>query len=146
MSDLHDRIAKVLGWSTRDAQSLSMQSLRDLVRPVDADLARELDYVIQSGAYVRGAPAPTKKGPRHHATVGGGGTKIWQRDDWKAPGSSEPIKYSWKLVRPHVRDDEVDEWLKIYRRDHPGVTFVAAPTRPRGKKGPKIIRGPGSEY
>ena len=33
MSDLHDRIAKTLGWSTRDVQSLSMQSLHDLVRP-----------------------------------------------------------------------------------------------------------------
>ena len=61
MSDLHDRVAKTLGWSTRDVQSLSMQSLRDLVRPVDPDLARELDYAIQSGAYVRGTPAPTKR-------------------------------------------------------------------------------------
>jgi hypothetical protein len=50
VSDLHERVAKELGWSVRDAQSLSMQSLRDLVRPVDPDLARELDYVIQSGA------------------------------------------------------------------------------------------------
>ncbi len=66
VSDLHDRIAKVLGWSTRDAQSLSMASLRELVRPVDPNLARELDYVIQSGEYVRGVPgsvcvaSPTK--------------------------------------------------------------------------------------
>ena len=144
MSDLHDRITKALGWSTRDVQSLSMQSLRDLVRPVDPDLARELDYVIQSGAYVRGAPASTTKprGPRH-ATVGG--TKIWQRADWKAPGATEPIKYSWQLVRAHVREDEVEEWLKIYRRD-PGVVFVAAAIRPRGKKGPKIITGHGSSY
>jgi hypothetical protein len=57
MSDLHDRIAKVLGWSMRDVQSLSMQSLRDLVRPVDPDLARELDLMIQSGGYIRGEPA-----------------------------------------------------------------------------------------
>ena len=74
------------------------------------------------------------------------GTKIWQREDWKAPGAIEPIKYSWKLVRPYVRDDEVEEWLEIYRKDHPGVTFVAAATKPRGKKGPKVVRGPGSEY
>lgn len=96
VSDLHDRAARVLGWSPADVRSLSMQSLRDLVRPVDPDLAREMDYVIQSGAY--------------------------------------------------VREDEVDEWLEIYRRDHPGVAFIAASTRPRGKKGPKIIKGPGSEY
>lgn len=68
MSDLHDRIAKALGWSTRDVQSLSMQSLRDLVRPVDPRLAQEMDYVIQSGTYVRGAPATTK-GRRSHATT-----------------------------------------------------------------------------
>ena len=61
MSDLHERIAKVLGWSVKDAQSLSMASLRELVRPVDPKLAREMDYVIQSGAYIRGEPGPTKK-------------------------------------------------------------------------------------
>ena len=60
MSDLHDRIAKALGWSTQDAQSLSMQSLRDLVRPVDPAIARKMDHVIQSGAYVRGDPARSK--------------------------------------------------------------------------------------
>jgi hypothetical protein len=142
MSDLHERIANVLGWSVKDAQSLSMQALRELVRPVDPDLAKELDYMIRSGAYIRGEPLKAKR--RGHATVSS--TKIWQREDWKAPGALEPLKYSWKLVRPHVREDEVDEWLAIYRRDHPAVEFVASPTKPRGKKGPKIIRGPGSEY
>ena len=63
MSDLHDRVAKALGWSARDVRAVSMQSLRDLVRPVDPDLAQELSYAIQSGAYVRGEPS-TK---RHHA-------------------------------------------------------------------------------
>ena len=62
VSDLHDRIAKTLGWSTRDVQSLSMQSLRDLVRPIDPDLAREMDLVIQSGAYIIGEP--TKPSPK----------------------------------------------------------------------------------
>jgi hypothetical protein len=57
MSDLHDRIARTLGWSPADVRSLSMQSLRELVRPVDPDLARELDLVIQSGGYIRGEPA-----------------------------------------------------------------------------------------
>lgn len=56
MSDLHERVAKALGWSVRDAQSLSMQALRELVRPVDANLARELDHLIRSGAYIRGEP------------------------------------------------------------------------------------------
>lgn len=145
MSDLHERAAKALGWSVKDTQSLSMQGLRELVRPVDPDLAREMDYMIQSGAYIRGEPLRRGgRGRRSHAAKAP--LKIWQRDDWKAPGSTEPIKYSWKLVRPYVREDEVEEWLEIYRRDHPGVEFVASATRPRGKKGPKIIRGPGSEY
>lgn len=62
MSDLHDRIAKVLGWSTADVQSTSMQSLRELVRPHDPELAREMDYVIQSGAYATASkPSKTKK-------------------------------------------------------------------------------------
>lgn len=61
MSDLHDRIAKAIGWSMKDVQSLSMQSLRDLVRPVDPDLAREMDYAIQSGAYVHGEPASGRR-------------------------------------------------------------------------------------
>lgn len=143
MSDLHDRIAKALGWSTRDVQSLSMQSLRDLVRPVDPQLAQEMSYVIQSGRYIQG-PSARRPKQRGHATIGS--TKIWKRVDWKAPGAIQPLKYSWELVRPHVRADEVDEWLAIYHRDNPGVTFVAADTKPRAKKGPKIIRGPGAEY
>lgn len=56
MSDLHERVAKALGWTVKDAQSLSMQALRDLVRPVDPDLAREMDYLIRSGEYIRGEP------------------------------------------------------------------------------------------
>jgi hypothetical protein len=142
VSDLHDRAAKALGWSVRDVQSLSMQSLRDLVRPVDADLARQMDYVIQSGAYIHGAPAPRMSSLDPTRLPG---TKIWERVDWKAPGSTEPIKYSWKLLRSSVRADEADKWLEIYRRDHPGTVFVASPTKPRAKKGPKIIRGPGSD-
>jgi hypothetical protein len=143
--DLHERVAKALGWSVEDTQSMSMQALRDLVRPVDKDLAREMDYMIQSGAYVRGEPPRGRgRGRRSHAEKAP--LKIWQREIWTAPGASEPFKVSWKLVRPYVRDDEVEEWLEIYRRDHPGVEFVAAPTRPRGKRGPKVMRGPGMTH
>jgi hypothetical protein len=56
MSDLHDRIARTLGWSAEDVRSFSMQSLRDLVRPVDPDLAKEMTLVIQSGQYVHATP------------------------------------------------------------------------------------------
>ena len=74
---LHERAAKALGWSVKDTQSMSMHSLRELVRPVDPDLAREMDYMIRSGAYVAEKPqqlaawrsketirAATKKGDR----------------------------------------------------------------------------------
>jgi hypothetical protein len=57
MSDLHDRVAHALGWTPAETRSVSMQSLRDLVRPVDPDLAQEISHVIQSGAYVSGTPA-----------------------------------------------------------------------------------------
>lgn len=52
MSDLHDRAARALGWSADDVRSVSMQSLRDLVRPVDPNLAQEISLAIQSGAYI----------------------------------------------------------------------------------------------
>ena len=42
MSDLHDRIAHALGWTPAEARSLSIDSLRDLVRPVNPDLAQEI--------------------------------------------------------------------------------------------------------
>lgn len=131
MSGLYDRAARSLGWSLAETRRFLLPALRDLVRPVDPSLADEMSLVIQSGAY-GGERKPTS-------------TKIWQREDWPGP-LGKPLKYSWKLVRPHVRADEVNEWLAIYRADHPGVEFVASETKPRGKKGPKIIRGPGSEY
>jgi len=53
MNTLHARIAKALGWTEAEAQSFSFQSLRELVRPVDAKLAAELDGTIQSGGYIK---------------------------------------------------------------------------------------------
>lgn len=66
MDPLHDRIAKALGWSERDVRSMSMQTLRELVRPVDPDLAAEMSHVIRSGEYIRGA---ARRGRRGHATI-----------------------------------------------------------------------------
>ena len=63
MSDLYDRAARALGWNPTDVHAVSMQTLRDLVRPVDPDLAQEIGLLIQSGVYVHGEtrpPAPTK--------------------------------------------------------------------------------------
>lgn len=61
MSDLHDRAARALGWNVNDVRSVSMQSLRDLVRPVDPNLAQEISLAIQSGAYIRGEPARARR-------------------------------------------------------------------------------------
>ena len=47
---LHDRAAAALGWPLADTQSMSLQSLREVVRP----LAGEMDRAIRSGSYIVG--------------------------------------------------------------------------------------------
>lgn len=49
---IHERIAAALGWTLRDVNSMSMQSLRELVRPVDPSLAADITQHITSGAYI----------------------------------------------------------------------------------------------
>lgn len=49
---LHERIATALGWTVDDVRSMSLQTLRDVVRPVSAKLAHEITNAIQSGSYV----------------------------------------------------------------------------------------------
>jgi hypothetical protein len=65
VNDLYDRAARVLGWKHTDTHTVSMLALRDLVRPVDPDLAHEMTLAIQSGAYLKGtaAPAAPARGP-----------------------------------------------------------------------------------
>jgi hypothetical protein len=61
----------------------------------------------------------------------------------RAPGRAAPLKVDWE----HVRDaspENAEQWLAIFRRDEPSAIFVAAATKPRGKRGPKVMRGPGS--
>lgn len=50
---LHERIAEALGWTTAAAQSFSMHTLRDLVRPVSPALAEEITAAIASGSVTR---------------------------------------------------------------------------------------------
>lgn len=52
VESLHARIARALGWSIAETQTMSLQSLRELVRPVDARLASEISEEIQSGRYL----------------------------------------------------------------------------------------------
>lgn len=49
---LHTRIAQVLGWTPEEAKSFSMQTLREIVRPVDSKLADDLSIYIRSGEYI----------------------------------------------------------------------------------------------
>lgn len=46
---LHERVARVLGWTAREAQSFSLPALRDLVRPVSPKLAWEITCAMQEG-------------------------------------------------------------------------------------------------
>jgi hypothetical protein len=53
---LHQRIAKALGWSVSDTQSMSLPALREIVRPVDPRLAAEISDAIQYGSHVSRGP------------------------------------------------------------------------------------------
>lgn len=53
-SDLHERIADALGWSMKDVQSMSLSSLRGLVRPVNPKLADEISGIIERGEHIKG--------------------------------------------------------------------------------------------
>jgi 3'-phosphoadenosine 5'-phosphosulfate sulfotransferase (PAPS reductase)/FAD synthetase len=63
--DLHQRIATALGWSLSDVRSMSLPSLREMVRSVDPALAAEISDVIQRGAHVPGEPyRPRRRNPQ----------------------------------------------------------------------------------
>jgi len=47
-ADLHERIAIALGWTLTETHGFSLRSLRDLVRPVDAELALEITQQIET--------------------------------------------------------------------------------------------------
>jgi len=49
---LHEQIAKALGWPLKDVRSMSLHSLRDLVRPVDRALADDISAMIRSGKHI----------------------------------------------------------------------------------------------
>lgn len=51
---LHERAAAALGWPVQDTQSMSLASLRELVRPVNPGLASDISAVIGSGSHIVG--------------------------------------------------------------------------------------------
>lgn len=58
---IHDRIAKALGWSDAEVRSLSMASLREIVRAADPSLASEISDTIQTGQHVTTNPTRSRK-------------------------------------------------------------------------------------
>ncbi len=53
---LYPRIAKALGWSVQETQSMSLPSLRDVVRHADPGLANEISDVIARAEHVTRGP------------------------------------------------------------------------------------------
>jgi hypothetical protein len=58
---LHERIAAALGWSVEDAQSFSLSALREVVRPVSADLAAEISEVVERGEHILVRQVPKRR-------------------------------------------------------------------------------------
>jgi hypothetical protein len=108
MSSLHDRIARVLGWSPTDVRSLSLQSLRDLVRPINPNLARELDLVLSRPdrltAVSRGQVHATRRVGRGRVAKGGTPARLIEtpttQGDWL---SREILETAVKLGGGHDR-------------------------------------------
>ena len=48
------RICELLSWSRNDVMSMSLQSLREFVRPMSDKLCAELDGTIRSGNVIAG--------------------------------------------------------------------------------------------
>lgn len=49
---LYRDAARVLGWTVEQTHSISLASLRELVRPVDPALAEDISRVIAAGSHV----------------------------------------------------------------------------------------------
>ena len=49
-----EAIAKALGWTVEETRQFSWQALRDLVRPVNPALAKDMSADIKSGRYIVG--------------------------------------------------------------------------------------------
>jgi hypothetical protein len=70
---VHERAAKALGWSVKDTQSMSLASLREVVRDVNPGLANEISMMIQSGSHIVGERHKSRRRgralKRRHAPV-----------------------------------------------------------------------------
>ena len=59
--ELRKEIAAALNWSEADINSVSLSSLRELVRPVSPDLAERILTCITKGDHIQGAYHYPKK-------------------------------------------------------------------------------------
>lgn len=50
--DLHERIAKCLGWTVEQTKSFSLAALREWIRAKDLDLYLEIGDVIAQGLHI----------------------------------------------------------------------------------------------
>lgn len=96
---LVNRVAAALGWSEADVRSIGARGLRDLVRPVSAKLAHELDLEIRSGASLLGEKTsevtqkarqllPRAEAPRSPGIQQGGAAVARQAHNLEVPGSN----------------------------------------------------------
>ena len=106
--DLHARIAKALGWSAADTQRFSLHALRDLVRPVDSQLAADITAHISSGRVV------TRKNPNPHIP-GGSVTACIKRMTGKA---RSPGGLCASLARKNPMDDHALTELHLYAENN----------------------------
>lgn len=63
---------------------------------------------------------------------------------WRKRGPDCVGAVTWEHVRKCTDDPE--RWLEIFQRAEPDAVFTLATVRPKGKRGRKVMRGPGSEY
>jgi CO/xanthine dehydrogenase Mo-binding subunit len=112
VADLYARAARALGWSPADVHSISIQTLRDLVRPVDPDLAQEIALSIQSGAYIH--EAPSSKAPTKPA-----------RAPKKAAKDIEGAVYAAQLYIGKGLTMRITDEQKLYKSMHRKIASVA---------------------
>lgn len=88
---LRRRIAQALGWSESGTRSMSLASLRDLVRPVDPALAEEIGERIRAGGHIR-QPGGAQRSQ----------AELWRQMFGREPPSQRPNGsgyYVWALAR-----------------------------------------------
>jgi hypothetical protein len=59
--ELHERIAKCLGWTVEETKQFSLQTLREMVRTKSSKLTYFIDEEIRSGRYLLGEPLKPRR-------------------------------------------------------------------------------------